>query len=216
MYRGRCAASLQCIYSISGPGCLIRAVCVDQEWNCFIDKCEVNPFTAQHLAEIVLKESWVETYPLPNVESSREASNLKGSKSLTPGRLSLDLENSNSPAKSQQSSPTRPLRSYAVEFRIEYDALDIKERIGDGGYGSVFKAVWKTGHVFCAVKMLKQKGIGSASDGSIDGSDEEDSDMLLDPSPRDDFERETALLRELHHPNLVVCYGMCPGGPGVP
>jgi hypothetical protein len=24
------------------------------------------------------------------------------------------------------------------------------------------------------------------------------------------------LLRELHHPNLVVCYGMCPGGPGVP
>ncbi len=104
-----------------------------------------------------------------------------------------------------------------MEFRIEYSAIDVREKIGDGGYGSVFKAVWKTGHVFCAVKMLKQSGsVDSGSDEPLDDSDGEGNGDLVLGSPRDDFERETALLRELHHPNLVVCYGMCPGGPGVP
>lgn len=128
---------------------------------------------------------------------------------------SLDLTRDDSPTKSQPSP--RPLRSYDVEFRIEYDAIDVREKIGDGGYGSVFKAVWKTGHVFCAVKMLKTSGsVDSGSDEPLDDSDGEGNGDLVFASPRDDFERETALLRELHHPNLVVCYGMCPGGPGVP
>lgn len=108
------------------------------------------------------------------------------------------------------------LRRYAVEFRIDYDALEIKDKIGDGGYGTVYKAIWKSGHIFCAVKLLKPRG--GADDSSEQSGEEEDDgeEGGLLGGPRDDFERETALLRELHHPNLVVCYGMCPGGPGVP
>ena len=80
-----------------------------------------------------------------------------------PAAKSLDPPRDDSPTKSQASP--RPLRSYDVEFRIEYDAIDVKEKIGDGGYGSVYKAVWKTGHVFCAVKMLKTIGsVDSVSD----------------------------------------------------
>ena len=106
------------------------------------------------------------------------------------------------------------MRSYAVEFRIDYTDLEIRDKVGDGGYGSVFKAVWKTGHVVCAVKMLNRNGdADNSSDDALDVSDDEG---FVLGSPRDDFERETALLRELHHPNLVICYGMCPGGPGVP
>ena len=128
-----------------------------------------------------------------------------------------------SPSRIERASSKRALsprdslpgmRSYAVEFRIGYNDLEIRDKVGDGGYGSVFKGVWKTGHVLCAVKMLNRtEDADNSSDEGLDPSDEEGSAL---GGPRDDFERETALLRELHHPNLVVCYGMCPGGPGVP
>ena len=59
------------------------------------------------------------------------------------------------------------LRRYAVEFRIDYDALEIKDKIGDGGYGTVYKAIWKSGHIFCAVKLLKPRG--GADDSSAVG-----------------------------------------------
>ena len=181
----------------------------------------MQPFTAQNLADIVLSEAWSKAYPPASVHltpSGEGTSRVEASKLLSPTRLLLELERPDSPTKSHQSprSP-RPLRSYAVEFRIEYDDLDIQDKIGAGGYGSVFKAVWKTGHVFCAVKMLNQGGkVDHDSDDSLQDSDPEGSEHLVAGTPRDDFERETALLRELHHPNLVLCYGMCPGGPGVP
>ena len=189
-----------------------------QEWSRFIDTCEVHPFTAQHLAETMLSDVWVDKVASASAQPepfANDDSHPAASKSQKPIDLSLDLLRDNSSTKSHPTPTPRPLRSYAVEFRIEYDALDVREKIGDGGYGSVFKAVWKTGHVFCAVKMLKQSdSADSSSDESL--SDGEGSGDLVLGSPRDDFERETALLRELHHPNLVVCYGMCPGGPGVP
>lgn len=171
----------------------------DQEWNDFVDTWKVVPFTAQSLAEIVLSDRWTHTYP----PDKAQLNNASSSESH-----SLDVEHGDTkPNPSATPAMPRALPSYAVEFRIQYDALDIGDKIGDGGYGSVFKAVWKTGHVSCAVKMLH--GADSADSGSDDGE-------MMPSSPRDDFERETALLRELHHPNLVTCYGMCPGGPGVP
>ena len=181
----------------------------------------MHPFTAQTLADIVLADAWSAAYSPARVDlkPSRDgASHVDASRLLSPTRLPLELERADSPTKSLGSPRTpRPLRSYAVEFRIEYDDLDIRDKIGAGGYGSVFKAVWKTGHVYCAVKMLKQGGATDHdSDDSLQDSDAEGSDGLVIGTPRDDFERETALLRELHHPNLVLCYGMCPGGPGLP
>lgn len=163
----------------------------------------MQPFTAKRLAEIVLRDNWIDKY------SSVTAQPETAQSDASPADHAKTSTNSRATPGS-----SRPLRSYAVEFRIEYDALDIRDKIGDGGYGSVFKAVWKTGHVFCAVKMLKGS-IDSGSDESLHDSEDDMAD-LASGSPRDDFERETALLRELHHPNLVVCYGMCPGGPGVP
>ena len=178
----------------------------------------MQPFTAERLAEIVLGDDWTDKHSSATTQSEAVQSDASpvDIKSVEPNRRSLDVDHGNSPTNSRATpGSSRPLRSYAVEFRIEYDALDIRDKIGDGGYGSVFKAVWKTGHVFCAVKMLKGT-VDSGSDESSHDSDEDDRTDLASGSPRDDFERETALLRELHHPNLVVCYGMCPGGPGVP
>ena len=179
----------------------------------------MQPFTAERLAEIVLGDNWTDKYSSSTAqpETAQNDASPVETKSVKPNGQLLDVsDHGNSPTNSRATpGSSRPLRSYAIEFRIEYDALDIRDKIGDGGYGSVFKAVWKTGHVFCAVKMLKGS-IDSGSDESLHDSDEEDSTDLASGSPRDDFERETALLRELHHPNLVVCYGMCPGGPGVP
>ena len=61
----------------------------------------------------------------------------------------------------------------------------------------MFKGIWKTGHVWCAIKEMNCRYDSDCSDGQ--------------EQSMDDFEIESALLREMHHPNLVVCYGVVSG-----
>jgi serine/threonine protein kinase len=82
------------------------------------------------------------------------------------------------------------LRTFQTDFDIDFEQLDLKTRIGSGTYGNVYKAVWHTGHIWCAVKVLV--GVDTADVGLMD-----------------DFYREVSIQRDLHHPNLVTCFGAC-------
>eukprot|EP01047_Picozoa_sp_COSAG01_P023843 COSAG01_NODE_1452_length_10260_cov_26.827970_21_plen_124_part_00 len=108
-----------------------------------------------------------------------------------------------------------------MRFEIDYAKLQIKERIGGGSYGTVYKGIWETGHVWCAIKQMAEPASSSSS-----GSDQEEgageeeeagpagpgpAPAPAPPPPPDDYEVESSLLKELHHPNLVACYGRCPG-----
>lgn len=182
-----------------------------KEWNSFVDNFRVVPFTAQHLAEIVLSENW------PGMDPSKQQTDVQVSSSSNDQHLKCTPRPDRASSKQVASPGTlRRMRSYEVEFRIDYNDLEIsQDKVGSGGYGSVYKGVWKTGHIVCAIKLLNKRG-GDVSSSDEASSDHDDADGSFAGTPRDDFEREMALLRELRHPNLVVCYGVCPGGPGVP
>jgi hypothetical protein len=192
---------------------------VQKEWNTFVDTFQIVPFTARNLTEIVLSDNWSGVNPskLPPQSDLHAGSNSVGQQLKLQEEHTSDIGCANSEEVKEVVSPgtLRRMRSYEVEFRIEYDDLEISpDKVGDGGYGTVYKGIWKTGHIVCAIKLLNQHA-GDSSSSDEAASDHEDADNFAG-TPRDDFERETALLRELHHPNLVVCYGMCQGGPGVP
>jgi serine/threonine protein kinase len=106
-----------------------------------------------------------------------------------------------------------------VRFEIDYAKLQIKERIGGGSYGTVYKGIWETGHVWCAIKQMTEPASGSSSGSDQEQEQEEEEEEAgsglvpapAPPPPPDDYEVESSLLKELHHPNLVACYGRCPG-----
>ena len=194
------------------------------EWNNFVSTYNIVPFTAKRLCACVLSEMWAADHPSRVSTPAKKTLSLEvadggevpprtpngGNGSGSPGSRGRQVLLSPGLSLTPRGARKR-LKGYDIEFQIDYVDLDIKDQIGDGGYGTVYKAVWKTGHVFCAVKLLKARPNGEST--SEEEQEEEGGEEL---GPRDDFERETALLRELHHPNLVVCYGVCPGGPGVP
>ncbi|KAA0199583.1 Tyrosine-protein kinase FRK, partial [Fasciolopsis buskii] len=71
------------------------------------------------------------------------------------------------------------------KWEISKSSIVLKERIGQGQFGEVYKAVWnKTAIV--AVKTLKPSSCDAA-----------------------DFLREAQIMKRLHHPNLIQLYAVC-------
>eukprot|EP00817_Percolomonadidae_sp_ATCC50343_P005946 CAMPEP_0117419714 /NCGR_PEP_ID=MMETSP0758-20121206/1214_1 /TAXON_ID=63605 /ORGANISM="Percolomonas cosmopolitus, Strain AE-1 (ATCC 50343)" /LENGTH=346 /DNA_ID=CAMNT_0005200931 /DNA_START=3404 /DNA_END=4442 /DNA_ORIENTATION=+ len=75
-------------------------------------------------------------------------------------------------------------------FKIHWDDIDLKSKIGHGGSGAVvFSGTWKK-HQLCAVKIFQTAFLESKSFLS-------------------EFEREVKMLSSMHHPNIVQFYGAC-------
>lgn len=186
---------------------------MSKEWNEFVETFQIVPFSAQRLADVLLAENW--SGRDPSKRQQDQHAEVPSNSSDQPGTLKERTSSCLDRVSSKRFASPGWIRSYGVEFRIGYDDLEIQSKIGDGGHASVYKAVWKAGHIVCAVKVLNQTGSNdNSSDEATSGHGDWNESCL--GAPRNEFERETALLRELHHPNLVVCYGICPGGPGVP
>ncbi|CAL0308219.1 unnamed protein product [Lupinus luteus] len=88
-----------------------------------------------------------------------------------------------------------PSSSQVVQFFSEFSFLEIEEatnnfnpsmKIGEGGYGSIFKGIMR--HTEVAVKMLHP-------------------DSIQGPS---EFQREVDALSKIRHPNLITLVGACP------
>ena len=69
---------------------------------------------------------------------------------------------------------------------LKIEGIEIKEELGDGSFGKVYKAKWNGR--FVAVKVLR------------------DELWLCHPQAVEDFKRECELLRVLKHPNIVEMY----------
>lgn len=78
----------------------------------------------------------------------------------------------------------------AVEY-IHRDSLQLKEVIGNGEFGSIFKGLWND-QVEVAVKILRNEHIKAA---------------------RDSFLQETSVMLDLNHPSIVRLVGVCIGPP---
>ena len=180
----------------------------------------IEPFTQSQLVQTILSSDWANAN---DIEPTTSDGNNNGGKSDSgndsrrgqPGRQLTPIQQQQQQQQRQVGSAVRTSRHRAVEqhvdvqWAIEYDALELRQEIGGGAYGTVYKAIWKTGHVWCAVKKLK-----SSTDGDSSASDEEQAanhgDAEGDEEVHDDdFYTESSLLRELRHPNLVICYGVC-------
>jgi len=74
-------------------------------------------------------------------------------------------------------------------WQINYDELELEQKIGEGGFGEVYRAKWRGTTV--AVKTLKHKGPSSH--------------FTAEEAER--YKREVSILRALNHPNLVLFLG---------
>lgn len=87
------------------------------------------------------------------------------------------------------------LRSHVQQFnsvwQVRYDEVTINDRIGQGGYGEVFRAQYRDMTV--AMKILRFPADESIPDG-------------LDREIRD-FEREIKFMQTIRHPNIVMFLG---------
>eukprot|EP00727_Mastigamoeba_balamuthi_P007235 m51a1_g3131 putative tkl protein kinase (1522) ;mRNA; f:254942-260992 len=81
------------------------------------------------------------------------------------------------------------MRQATPNWQINHDEIEFETKIGEGGFGEVFKAKWRGTVV--AVKTLKSGG------------------DALNPKEVEKFSKEVTILRALHHPNLVLFLGAC-------
>lgn len=95
----------------------------------------------------------------------------------------LDFELGDDNEDSISSRNSIPLNHHQRSFVIPYSDLTFIKKVGEGGFGIVFKAKWK--ETIVAVK-------------SISIEDEED----------ESFEKEAQLLSSLKHPNIITFYGI--------
>jgi len=154
------------------------------EWNNFVSTYEIMPFTAKRLADIVLAEKWAAAHP-SKASSPKKTLSIEVAEGSSPspkpnggGGSARGRQMSLSPGLTPRGSRRR-LKGYDIEFQIEYVDLEIKDKIGDGGYGTVYKAIWTTGHVFCAVKLLKARPNEEST--SDEEQDEEEGAGLFSP-----------------------------------
>ncbi|MEE9572016.1 MAG: cadherin-like domain-containing protein [Candidatus Neomarinimicrobiota bacterium] len=75
--------------------------------------------------------------------------------------------------------------SFKAEHQIKFKAIKLEKRIGGGGGGDVFKAIWENRDVAYKSFTLKNE------------------DTIRS------FEREARLLLKLNHPNIVRMFGVC-------
>ncbi|CAG9533872.1 unnamed protein product [Cercopithifilaria johnstoni] len=78
-------------------------------------------------------------------------------------------------------SPTQP-----DEWEVERSEIVMRSKLGGGQYGDVYEGYWKKHEKVVAVKTLKEEA------------------MALH-----DFLAEAAIMKDLHHPNLVQLMGVC-------
>jgi len=90
-------------------------------------------------------------------------------------------------AKAQRDS----LKKDNENWQINYKELTLEQKIGEGGFGEVYRAKWRGTTV--AVKTLKHKGPSSH----------------FSPEEAERYKREVSILRALNHPNLVLFLGAC-------
>ncbi|KAJ0092626.1 hypothetical protein Patl1_25883 [Pistacia atlantica] len=81
---------------------------------------------------------------------------------------------------------------------IKNDDLEELQELGSGTYGTVYHGKWRGTDV--AIKRIKKSCFSGRSS---------ERDRLTK-----DFWRETQILSNLHHPNVVAFYGVVPDGPG--
>ncbi len=77
---------------------------------------------------------------------------------------------------------------------IDFSELSLGERLGGGGFGDVFVAIWKE-KLQVAVKKLRVQRVSV--------------------SKKDQFQREVRLFSALSHPAIVEFYGVCPVSPNL-
>jgi Ran GTPase-activating protein (RanGAP) involved in mRNA processing and transport/predicted Ser/Thr protein kinase len=82
---------------------------------------------------------------------------------------------------------TQPLGQINLSFSIPYAALGFSEKLGQGGFGIVFKGTWQ--HSEVAIKQLHM--------------DKSSTDTL------EEFQRETQVMVQLNHPHVIRLYGVC-------
>uniref|UniRef100_A0A453CRW7 non-specific serine/threonine protein kinase n=1 Tax=Aegilops tauschii subsp. strangulata TaxID=200361 RepID=A0A453CRW7_AEGTS len=76
--------------------------------------------------------------------------------------------------------------SFAMDWlEISWDELELKERIGAGSFGTVYRADWHGSDV--AVKVLTDQGVGEAQ--------------------LKEFLREISIMKRVRHPNVVLFMG---------
>jgi len=83
------------------------------------------------------------------------------------------------------------LKKDTANWQINYEELQLEQKIGEGGFGEVYRAKWRGTVV--AVKTLKHKGPSSH--------------FTAEEAER--YKREVSILRALNHPNLVLFLGAC-------
>lgn len=72
-------------------------------------------------------------------------------------------------------------------FSIKFEALTLGEKIGEGGFGVVYKGTYRFGPA--AIKQLQIDNLSSEAE--------------------EEFNKEAKIMSELHHPNIVHFYGYC-------
>ncbi len=72
-------------------------------------------------------------------------------------------------------------------FTISFDALTKNEKIGEGGFGIVYKGTYQFAPA--AIKQLQIDNLSSDAE--------------------EEFNKEAAIMAQLHHPNVVHFYGYC-------
>lgn len=112
---------------------------------------------------------------------SASATSTDSSSDRTPIRLDSTEE------RDHESSWPRQNSLSLKEWDIPYDDLHLKEKIGNGRFGTVHRALW---HGDVAVKLLKE-------------------DYVADESTLEAFKLEVATFKKTRHENVVLFMGAC-------
>ncbi|XP_075247009.1 tyrosine-protein kinase Src42A-like [Convolutriloba macropyga] len=96
-------------------------------------------------------------------------------------KLVASIEHNEGPVRTLQSLS----KSHEVNWEIQLKDLHFGTKLGSGQFGEVFRGSWN-GNKEVAIKTLKQ--------GTMD---------------KEDFRRESNIMKKLQHKNLVALYGVC-------
>jgi ankyrin repeat protein/tRNA A-37 threonylcarbamoyl transferase component Bud32 len=95
-------------------------------------------------------------------------------------------------------------------LKVEFSELDVLDKIGAGAFGEIFKCRWRG--TLVAAKCIKSTKIieywkedNMITSAKLNGKDEMNAEEVKEAL--DDFRVETAILRTLRHPNIVMLLG---------